>query len=301
MCFTVNWLGLTALTLVTGSDNAQFTLVVDGQPRAAIVLSAAAVRAQPTDPAPRRRAATADPLGDVRLAAEELQQYIRAMSGAELPIVQSGQLPTGLLPLRLGTVNELTEAGLATTVKLAADADPSSFAILADTQQLVIAGASPEGALFGACELLEQLGVRWFLPGALGEVVPRARSLVVPAQQTRQSPSFPARRLQAINAPVWERRMRLAGPYFPASHGVPGFGGRQGEALFEQHPEYFSLIDGQRKRRQLCVSNPDVVRLATAATRDYFPNSSRTGDDGHRCQRRSRVLRVRRLSRAGWW
>ncbi|MBM4029039.1 MAG: DUF4838 domain-containing protein, partial [Planctomycetes bacterium] len=129
---------------------------------------------------------------------------------------------------------------------------------------------SAEGTLFGAYELLEQLGVRWFLPGELGLVVPEARTVTVKTQRTIAVPSFPGRRLQGIGAPEWEARLRLAGPQFPSAHGIPGFGGRQAEQLFQEHPEFFSLIDGQRKVRQVCVSNPEVVKRAIEATKQYF-------------------------------
>lgn len=257
---------LVSVELFGNARAEQFTLVADGQPRAAIVLSGEAWRAEPTQPTIRRRKVPANPLGDERLAAEELQAHIREMSGAELPIVEAGQIPAGHLPVRIGSAVDSDRKAL----PLDKDANASSFAILVDAERIVIHGASPEGALFGTYELLEQLGVRWYLPGDLGKVVPQVNSIVVPEQQTRQSPSFPARRLQAVGAPQWERRLRLAGPYFPASHGAPGFSGRQGEKLFELHPEYFSLIDGERKRRQLCVSNPEVVKIATEATRAFF-------------------------------
>jgi len=71
-------------------------------------------------------------------------------------------------------------------------------------------------------------------------------------------PSFPGRRLQGIGAPEWETRLRLAGPQFPSAHAIPGFEGRQAEGLFHEPPEFFSLLDGQRKVQQVCVSSPRI-------------------------------------------
>jgi hypothetical protein len=60
--------------------------------------------------------------------------------------------------------------------------------------------------------------------------------------------------------------------------------------LFDQHPEYFSLNHGRRTTRQLCTTNPAVVRIAArtlvgqmAKSPDWFfpagPN-----DGGGLCQ-----------------
>src|SRR5260370_40710509 len=39
------------------------------------------------------------------------------------------------------------------------------------------------------------------------------------------------------------------------------------QKYFKDHPEYFSLIDGKRReeRSQLCLTNPDVLRLGGGA------------------------------------
>lgn len=64
--------------------------------------------------------------------------------------------------------------------------------------------------------------------------------------------------------------MRLGGLYFPASHGLPGFGLRQSQELFKSHPEYFALVRGQRRISQHCLSNPEVLRRVVEATKAYF-------------------------------
>ena len=37
------------------------------------------------------------------------------------------------------------------------------------------------------------------------------------------------------------------------------------EEFYKKHPEYYSLIDGKRifERAQLCLTNPDVLRIIT--------------------------------------
>ena len=46
-------------------------------------------------------------------------------------------------------------------------------------------------------------------------------------------------------------------------------------SLFEEHPEYFALVDGQRtasRGTQICFSNPEVVARAVKLARAHFDN-----------------------------
>jgi len=61
----------------------------------------------------------------------------------------------------------------------------------------------------------------------------------------------------------------LDGPYFPASHGIRGFGLRQSQELFQSHPECFALVGGQRKTSQHCLSDSEVLQRAVEATKAY--------------------------------
>ncbi len=241
-------------------------LVENGRPRAVLVVSEKALQSTVEEPSRRRQRAPRDPAADEKLAAEEIQEHVERISGARLEIVRAGEPLGGRLPVRIGSA---ADPALDEQIRKQGE-DPASFALVVASDGVSVRGLSPAGTLIGAYELLEQLGVRWFMPGEIGLVVPRADTVRLDRQRTIQVPSFAARQLQGVRAPEWERRMRLGGPYFPASHGVPGFGGRQSQQLFEGHPEYFSLIDGQRKPRQLCLSNPDVLRIAVEATKEYF-------------------------------
>jgi hypothetical protein len=239
-------------------------IVENGRPRAVLVVSAEAFDAAQTSRG--RRGEATNPLSDEILAATEIQSHIEAISSVELDIVRQGNESVDSIPIFIGAA---AEPSIDEKIRSVGD-DPSAFMLSVDQTGITIRGLSPAGTLCGAYEMLEQLGVRWFMPGEMGLVIPTSDTIFLPAQSTIQVPSFAARNLQGVRAPEWERRMRLGGLYFPASHGVHGLGGARGGMLFEEHPEYFSLIDGQRRNRQLCVSNPDVVRLSIEAAKSYF-------------------------------
>lgn len=212
-------------------------------------------------------------------AARELGEVLRQISGATIPTEQispstlSSRLKAAeknnQTPILLGS---LAREYLSQREKqLVLPKNPNGFVLKVD-KVVAIAGASPRGTEIGTYELLEQLGVRWFFPGPLGTVIPTAREIKIPAQTTVQSPSFAARHF-GFNAldkdPViaeWKKHQREGGPFFPPAHGIK----LGADVSFETHPEFYSLVKGQRVNRQICISNPEVLRRAIQTTRDYF-------------------------------
>jgi hypothetical protein len=275
-------LGLVALVSAAAAGAAEpgragghFTLVQDGQPQAALVLSKEAF-APPADQGKRRakRPQRAEPISAEQEAARQIQLYCEKISSATLPIVQAGDDLKGLKPVYLGAA---ADPALLDAVK-AKGADPGSFALVVAADRASIRGLSPEATFYGVCEVLEQLGVRWFFPGELGTVIPESKTLLLRQQTTIQVPSFPSRYLQGVADDAWERHLRAGGPRFPSAHGVRL--GVRPETLFQQHPEYFALRNGKRSTSQLCISNPEVLKLAIESTRQFFrdnPNSDIIG------------------------
>ena len=274
------------------SARAAVTLADDAQAKAVLVL--------PKDAAP-----------DEKKAAEEIQWHIEKISGVKLATISQGDDAGGKTPILIGAA---APSDLDAMIQQKGN-DPCSFALVVDAKQVSLRGLSPAGTRIAAYELLEQLGVRWFMPGELGLVLPQSKTVQLNEQKTIQAPAFAARwttseRTNRALGYEWMSRVRMGGPNFPSSHGIPLASellpapkpgekaakapkgdGKAGPTLFEQHPEYYSLIDGQRKERQLCVSNPDVLKMAINATKNYFrqnPNEPWIGmgpnDGGNMCQ-----------------
>ena len=226
-------------------------LTRNGQPTAAVVLS----------PAPQTQEA---------LAAQELVEHIRLISGATLPLAAVGQVAAGVVPIYLGAAAgpELD------AITRAAGDNPSSFTLRVTPDRIDIRGLSDEGTLFGVYELLEQLGVRWYIPGEMGRVIPELPSAQVNVQQTVQAPSMELRLLQPWQSQTdgWIARQRLGGQRrSTGGHGIPPFTGSAGRQVFTEHPEYFALIDGERRQRQICASNPDAAALTAQTLRKQYP------------------------------
>lgn len=221
-------------------------------------------------------------------AAGEIQNFVQKISGVKLEIISAEKSVDQKLPVLIG---EAAPAELVQSIREKGD-DPYSFALVAEPGRICLRGLSPAGTRVAAYELLEQLGVRWFMPGDLGTVVPNNKIVQLAEQKTIQVPSFAARwTTSARNSKKlgeeWMQRVRMGGPNFPSSHGITieekgsndgakgknKSGEKKTKSLFEEHPEYYALVDGKRKPSQLCVSNHEVLKLAIATTKQYFRNN----------------------------
>jgi len=246
LCATLTLLA--AVPTTAGSAAAAAALVRDGRAQAVIVLPA-------------------ESQADEQEAAAELALHVRKMSGAELRTAAADAVPRGMLPVFVG---KAADAGLDALIRKKG-ADPASFALVVEPRRVSIRGLSAEGTLFGVYELLEQLGVRWFMPGEFGTVIPKMKTLTLREQTTVQVPAFKSRHLQTVGGQCrkrkwkWYRRVRLGGLAFPSCHGI-----KIGRTSPEKEPELFALYRGKRHGRQLCLSNPEVLRRAIETTKAYF-------------------------------
>ncbi len=200
-----------------------------------------------------------------KLAARELTSHLEQMAGAKLPTITTDpkdldaflerSRQDGIVPIVLG------RAALPRLEKLlkARSDRPGTFALLVARDHILIGGLE-NGTAFGVSELLEQLGVRWFMPGDLGTVIPRNRNVAVAEQQTVQVPSFATRWFQMPDRD-WQVRLRCGGPTFPSAHGLPGV------PKFTAEPELYSLVNGKRTPRQHCLTNPRLLEAVVSAVK----------------------------------
>lgn len=212
-------------------------------------------------------AVPAVPDANEKLAIADLTEYIEKMSGAKLETatVEAGDveafrqqtIQAGKTPIFIGqNVLPLVQKELGENSKTR-----GAFVLKAGKDSIEIAG-NEEGTYYGAIELLEQQGVRWFMPGDLGTVVPQSKTIEVKVQSTVQSPSFPSRWFQMPDRD-WQMRLRCGGAVFGGGHGIPAppykLDKKTGEYEPKENAEFYSLIKGKRVPRQHCVSNPKLI------------------------------------------
>lgn len=214
------------------------------------------------------------PLPAEHYAAQELQAFLRQMCGVTLPVVAEGSHSApGLF---LGA----TRRGRQVVPRRELRDLPEDGVILrAEGQDLILTGQGPRGPLYAVYELLERfLGVRFLARDCT--LVPRRATVRLPALDHRYAPPFMYRETLYFDSFPREiaARQRLNGPwsqcdattggkmvFFPYVHSFSSL--VPPSEFYDTHPEYFSLVGGQRTREtihgQLCLTNPDVLRIAT--------------------------------------
>jgi len=193
-----------------------------------------------------------------RRAPADLARYLETITGVPVPVKKD---PAGVsgLKIRIGPSDYVEQQRLRLD-----DLWVDGYVIkLVDPENLVIVGGAHLGTGFGIYDFLKRVcGCRWFMPGPLGEVVPRRREIALDGLDIRSEPSVPS---------VWVRPIFISNlkvkhfrRYHWAGHNLHRLTppAKYGEA----HPEYFPLLNGRRfvpsaERHapwQPCVSNPEI-------------------------------------------
>lgn len=136
------------------------------------------------------------------------------------------------------------------------------------------------GSFNAVCGFLMKLGMRWYAPGDLGEVVPKLTTIPLPKLNETVLPDFAMRQVN-IRFGVygeamakWAMRLGMRQPYgFEIAHGMALMTDRAD--LFAQHPEWFALYGGKRQfkegaRNQLCYSNEALIAETVKRVRAEF-------------------------------
>ncbi|MBI3878937.1 MAG: DUF4838 domain-containing protein [Verrucomicrobia bacterium] len=214
--------------------------------------------------------------GAMRTNALELAEYLGRITGAKFEVT-TGDGARGIV---LGTLAEFPNPSLAQPLEIRNTFDgKEAFAIRTEKNRVLLVGATDLGASHAAMRLLEHLGCRWFFPAKEWEVVPTTKTLSVSFEETDR-PKILARRIWygygAFNDKghpqggsvlkdyeAWTRHNRMASSFrVSAGHAWQTII-LANKKVVDEHPEYRALVKGERKGEQLCVSNPEVQRLAT--------------------------------------
>lgn len=207
-------------------------------------------------------------------AAEVLQDYLARISGCTLPIVHASGAGAKLIYVGFSDVppGVLGDLRPATFGK-------EEYIIQQSGDALLIAGGQPRGTLYGVIGLLrDHFGCRWYT--AEVAKIPKSTTLRVAGLPDRQASAFAYR--EPWYREVHDIDFAVHNRVNPSMVSIPEDKGGHfvvypfvhtfnqlvpPETYFGEHPEYFSLVDGERQhegnRVQLCLTNPEVVRIAT--------------------------------------
>ena len=216
-------------------------------------------------------------------AAEELQLYVKKISGVELQILRSDDIPDkptviiGRHPASRDIINEMDRRF------------PNNYdriAVVGKGNHLYLVGHSPSGTVWAVWDWLESLGVRWLLPTERGEYTPKVNAISIPQSSKYDAPALLFRgpnykMSQKHGAPsdvlkkehgfeasaMFSYRMRLNNYInISMSDNWTNIGSGHSYAKFlppsryyDDHPEWFNLINGRRLNKhhscQVCFTN----------------------------------------------
>lgn len=208
-----------------------------------------------------------------RYAAGELQRFLNEITGASFEIISDEETP------RAGEIivgNNRHLEKLHPAIDFAALGE-EGYVLRSTGKNLIIAGGEPRGTLYGVYGLLEDhLDCRWFTPQV--SRIPKNPQLTIGPLDEFRKPILEYREPFVLDCfdGDWSARNRMnsSAAHLEEKHGgkvdyfgfVHTFAGLLPvEKYFDTHPEYYSLINGQRRkeRTQLCCTNEDVIRLVT--------------------------------------
>ncbi|MBI2194533.1 MAG: DUF4838 domain-containing protein [Planctomycetes bacterium] len=267
---------------------ADLTLVRDGVPAATIVVSEAALAAEPFKPG---RNSTAPPSSKIKLAALDLRAFVAKMSGATLPIVSDGQETAGAALLVGPSRRTVSLKGLKIPSGLTPERSEEGYVLWCRGDTLVLAG-NDEGPYHGThnavAEFLNRQGVRWILPGDFGEVVPQKKTLTFGSIDWTDRPAFRFRtwwcnqpaEMGAVEA-LWKVRNKMQVADMSVI-GVPGDSYlRQympDPALVQTQPEVFGRrLDQSVDPHMPNLSNPEAARLVADKVIERIRKSREAG------------------------
>jgi hypothetical protein len=260
---------------MTGEKEAMLTLVRSGTANARIVVG--------SDVSPT-----------ARFAAGELQNYVRKATGATLPIVDTVG-DDGAVEVVIGDGKISRSLGVD-----AMDLGRDSFTIKTIGNRIVILGEDhpteeiehrflanvgyntsgyEHATLFGVYDFLERfVGVRWYLPVDIGEVVPKTDTLSIPAVDITDGPNKVGR---YIHIPYGADDRDDPPPKTDRSGYRPGFTGEEESAFSRRRGLWFLRL---RHETQLMSGAPHTMPILISEKQygESNPEFFALGEDGKR-------------------
>jgi len=217
----------------------------------------------------------ADAIPSEQFAAEEFQTLWQSCGGVTLPIVNAGE--TGKHYIVIGP-------GMAQQVGVSnSDLGEEGLRIRVAPNAIVITGGRPRGTLYGVYEFFERyVGARFlttdhtYFPedAAMRELQNGEYSFVPPFAfrwsyygENNTNPAFATR--MRVNTVAKDEKFGGVTPQNLINHSF--YHHCPVEKYGKKHPEYFALVDGERKMEmhgggpELCLTNPAVADIVTAS------------------------------------
>ncbi|MDR0845192.1 MAG: DUF4838 domain-containing protein [Tannerella sp.] len=202
-------------------------------------------------------------------AAALLQDFVQRISGAKLSIRHNELPKKGDIAIGNGKTNDAVSKK---------DLTEDGFRITNSDGILRIVNGGGKGSVYGVVTLLERcLGVNYWGENAYS--LTPAKTIEFPAIDLTENPAFRHRQTQNYamkTDSLYALWLRLETPadVFAGNYWVHTFDKLMPSEVYgAEHPEYYSYFEGKRhpgKASQWCLSNPEVLEIATAKLDSIF-------------------------------
>ncbi|MCM8822834.1 MAG: DUF4838 domain-containing protein [Candidatus Omnitrophica bacterium] len=201
---------------------------------------------------------------------QELADWLKRITTAEFKINSVDDIKGVTDAIILGTSEDFPEM-------IDASLGPEGFIIKSEKERLWIAGNSELGLQHGIYSFLEKIGCRWYFQDPVWHVIPQKKDIRI-SIDAKEKPSFAWRNIWYEFGPRtpklktdyenWIKYNRQQG-WFNVSAGH-SYARYIPPKEFEKSPELFSLVGGERKPTQICISNPEVQKRVIEGVLDVF-------------------------------
>ncbi|MGI5818733.1 MAG: DUF4838 domain-containing protein [Armatimonadota bacterium] len=220
---------------------------------------------------------------EVQEAAADLAEYLGRIAGAQFGVTAAD----GSSGIVLGSAADFP--ALAEGEDFAPDHPlrREEYIIRSEADRLLLIGATAMAAEHATWDLLHRLGYRQYFPGERWEVVPTTPDLQIDVAD-REAPDYHARRIWYGHG-LWDYNAEPYARWCLRNRARSGMTLNTGHAYgriirakaeqFTAHPEYYALVDGERRfagevdgrgNIKFCISNPGLRELVVEYAIEYF-------------------------------
>ncbi len=218
--------------------------------------------AEPVSLNPMPVVVSASAQASVRKSAERLAGILRRSGSGKFNITTGN----GNEGIALGTVKDFPGIDFHPYFDDADLAARQGYEIKSHPKGIWVIGASPQALDYAVSDLLQRVGYRRYFPSTDWEILPRNLSF---GGHIRETPDYYHRRIWSnfgvrpemrADTALWEQQQRMGGFALDTGHSYERFI-RLHRKEFDEHPEYYGLVDGKRTSSKMCISNPGLRKL----------------------------------------
>jgi hypothetical protein len=202
----------------------------------------------------------------VKQAASDLATYLGKMTGGQFDVTAGD----GAVGIAVGLARDFPDLDESDRWDGRID-ERENYLISSHDRGVLLLGASDAAVEYAVWDFLHCLGYRQFFPGDHWECIPRLTNLSCEIHAT-ESPSYRYRDIWYEYGPwdyaakpyqQWRVRNRIGGAVeLRMAHSYGGII-RGLRAEFKRHPEFYPLVDGQRRpsKGKMCIGNAQLRQL----------------------------------------